>query len=132
MLLRLFSTFFLSFLLVSSPAWAEGEDAPKEDYVGYIELKPFVTNVSGTHFLKCEVTIQVSTEDAHHAINHHMAHIRNDLVFLFSSQEISKVEKVEGQQALAKSALRAVQNLLVQEEGEAMVNDLFFTSFVVQ
>lgn len=132
MLLRFFSAFFLSFLLVSSPSWAEGEETEKKDYVGYIEMKPFVTNVSGTHFLKCEVTIQVSTESAHHAINHHMAHIRNDLVFLFSAQEIKNVEKVEGQDELAKSALKLVQNLLVQEEGEAMVNDLFFTSFVVQ
>lgn len=117
-------------------AWAEGEEeAPASDYVSYIELKPFVTNFGGvgkTRFLKCEVTIQVSSEDAHHAVNHHMAHIRNDIVFLLSAQTDDTVGTVEAQQELAKKALKKVQNILVEEEGEGFVSDLFFTSFVVQ
>ncbi len=117
-------------------AWAADEEVPKQpDYVSYIELKPFIANYGGPgpiHFLKCEVTIQVGTEAAHHAINHHMANIRNDLVFLFSSQTQADVETVEAQQNLAKKGLQLVQKLLVEEEGEAMVTDLFFTSFVIQ
>ncbi len=117
-------------------AWAEGEaEKTVEDYVNYIELKPFVTNFGGvgkTRFLKCEVTIQVSSESAHHAVNFHMAHIRNDLVFLLSSQKDETVGTVEAQQALAKKALKKVQDILVEEEGEGFVSDLFFTSFVVQ
>lgn len=117
-------------------AWAEEEkEAPAEDYVGYIELKPFVTNFGGvgkTRFLKCEVTIQVSSEAAHHAVNFHMAHIRNDLVFLLSSQKDEAVSTVEAQQALAKKAVKKVQDILIAEEGEGFVSDLFFTSFVVQ
>ena len=116
--------------------WAEDEaEKTVEDYVNYIELKPFVTNFGGvgkTRFLKCEVTIQVSSENAHHAVNHHMAHIRNDIVFLLSSQTDDTVGTVEAQQALAKKALKKVQDILVEEEGEGFVSDLFFTSFVVQ
>lgn len=74
----------------------------------------------------------MGTESAHHAVNHHMAHIRNDLVFLFSAQTEEDLVTVEAQQNLAKKGLRLVQQLLVEEEGEAMVNDLFFTSFVIQ
>lgn len=118
-------------------AMAEGDDsnAAANEYVGYIELKPFITNYGGvgkTHFLKCDVTIQVGTEAAHHAVNHHTAHIRHELVFLFSAQHVGELETVEAQQVLAKKALQKVQQLLVEEEGEAMVNDLFFTSFVTQ
>lgn len=61
-----------------------------------------------------------------------MPHIRNDLVFLLSAQTDADVATVEAQQTLAKKGLQLVQKLLVEEEGEAMVNDLFFTSFVVQ
>ncbi len=116
-------------------AWAEGEEKPADDYVNYIELKPFVTNYGGvgkSRFLKCEVTIQVASEAAHHAVNQHMAHIRNDIVFLLGAQTEDSVGTVEMQQALAKKALKKVQNILVEEEGEGFVSDLFFTSFVVQ
>lgn len=134
MLKRLVLLFFMTFSV--QLAWAEGEEnAAADDYVNYIELKPFVTNFGGvgkTRFLKCEITIQVSSEAAHHAVNQHMPHLRNDIVFLLSAQTDDTVGTVEMQQALAKKALKKVQNILVEEEGEAMVSDLFFTSFVVQ
>ncbi|WP_415897164.1 flagellar basal body-associated FliL family protein [Neptuniibacter sp. QD29_5] len=134
MLKRLVLFIFLAFSVQLT--WAEGdEQKTAEDYVNYIELKAFVTNFGGvgkTRFLKCEVTIQVSSEAAHHAVNHHMAHIRNDIVFLLSAQTDDTVGTVELQQELAKKALKKVQNILVEEEGEGFVSDLFFTSFVVQ
>ncbi|EAR61180.1 flagellar basal body-associated FliL family protein [Neptuniibacter caesariensis] len=134
MLKRLVLLFFMTFSV--QLAWAEGEEnAAADDYVNYIELKPFVTNFGGvgkTRFLKCEITIQVSSEAAHHAVNQHMPHLRNDIVFLLSAQTDDTVGTVEMQQALAKKALKKVQNILVEEQGEAMVSDLFFTSFVVQ
>lgn len=106
-----------------------------EDYVNYIELKSFTTNLDGVgkpRFLKCEVTIQVSSESAHHAVNAHMPQIRNDLVFLLSSQSDETVGTVDAQNRLAKKALEAVKKVLMEEEGESFVSDLFFTSFVVQ
>lgn len=106
-----------------------------EDYVKYIELKPFVANFSSDgpiRFVKCEITIQVSSPEAHHAVNHHLPHIRNDIVFLLSAQTEEKLVTVEAQQALAREALEKVQTIMVAEEGEQYVTDLFFTSFVIQ
>ncbi|MFY0678761.1 MAG: flagellar basal body-associated FliL family protein [Neptuniibacter sp.] len=134
----MFKKLVLVILMVFSiqAVWAEDEaEKAVDDYVNYIELKPFVTNFGGvgkSRFLKCEVTIQVSSENAHHAVNHHMAHIRNDIVFLLSAQTDDTVGTVEAQQELAKKALKKVQDILVEEEGEGFVSDLFFTSFVVQ
>lgn len=105
------------------------------DYISYIELKPFVTNYGGpgpVHFLKAEVTIQVDNPDAHHAVNAHMAHIRNELVFLFSSVTEEDLGSVAAQDVLAERALQAVQQLLKEETGSTQVSDLFFTSFVTQ
>jgi len=126
-------------VLFAVPVWAEGEEkegeAAVEDYVNYIQLKPFIANFGEKgklRFLKCEITIQVNSESAHHAVNAHMAHIRNDLVFLLTDQTEATLKTVEAQQTLAKEALKKVQDLLVEEEGEAFVNDLFFTSLVIQ
>ncbi|SIS86975.1 flagellar basal body-associated FliL family protein [Neptunomonas antarctica] len=134
MLLRFFAIVLLSLWLPA--VWAAEEEAPAAaEYVGYVELKPFITNFGGegkVRFLKCEVTIQVSSEDTSYAINHHMANVRNDLVFLFSAQTEADLETVEAQKILAKKGLALIQKLLIEEEGEAMVTDLFFTSFVIQ
>ncbi|WP_286240491.1 flagellar basal body-associated FliL family protein [Neptuniibacter halophilus] len=133
MLKRLVLLIFMTFSVQLT--WAEEEAKTADDYVSYIELKPFVTNFGGvgkTRFVKCEVTIQVSSEAAHHAVNQHMPHIRNDIVFLLNEQTDDSVKTVEMQQVLAKKALKKVQNILVEEEGEGFVSDLFFTSFVVQ
>ncbi|MFW1678037.1 flagellar basal body-associated FliL family protein [Pontibacter sp. JAM-7] len=131
MLVRLLICLMLSLL----PVTAMAEAQPDSDYVSYIELKPFITNFGGpgkTRFLKCEISIQVGSPDAHHAVNHHMANIRNDLVFLLSAQTEDSVNTVEAQQQLSRKALSKVQDLLLDEEGETYVSDLFFTSFVVQ
>ncbi|WP_372830696.1 flagellar basal body-associated FliL family protein [Pontibacterium sp.] len=121
--------------LFMQTAWAADEEAAPEDYVNYIELKPFLTNYGEpgkVSFVKCEITIQVSSPAAHHAVNFHMPHIRNDIVFLLSDQTESQMMSVEAQSDLAKKALKLVQNILVEEEGEAFVSDLFFTSFITQ
>lgn len=133
MLKRLIWILTLSFFVQF--AWAGEDDKAPLDYVNYIELKPILTNYGGggkVRFVKCEITIQVSTPDAHHAVNTHMASIRNDIVFLLSDQTEEQMESVEAQSELAKQALKLVQNILVEEEGEAFVSDLFFTSFVTQ
>jgi flagellar FliL protein len=124
-------------MLFVTPVWAEGDEegAPVEDYEGYVELKPFIVNFGGpgkTRFLKCEISISVGSEATQFAVNQHMAQIRNDLVFLLSAQSEENVSSVKAQTELAQSGLKLVQNILVEEVGEAMVNDRFFTSFVVQ
>ncbi|PSL14411.1 flagellar FliL protein [Marinobacterium halophilum] len=122
-------------LLASTLSLPVQADETAEDYINYIELKPFVTNFGGpgpVRFLKAEVTIQVEDPDAHHAVNAHMAHIRNDLVFLFSAVQTEDVGSVAAQQVLAEQALKTVQQLLQEETGSTHVADLFFTSFVTQ
>jgi len=122
-------------LLVASISLPAQAEKTAEDYINYIELKPFVTNYGGpgpVRFLKAEVTIQVDDPAAHHAVNAHIAHIRNDLVFLFSGVTEEDLGTIAAQQILAEQALQAVQQLLKEETGSTHVADLFFTSFVTQ
>ncbi|MGB0733276.1 MAG: flagellar basal body-associated FliL family protein [Pontibacterium sp.] len=125
--------FLLSVFMLSFSAYAE--DPPPADYVNYIELKPILTNYgsgSRIHFVKAEMTIQVSTPNAHHAVNFHKPQIRHKLVFLLSDQTVESMEAVDAQSVIAQEALRLVQDVLIKEEGEAFVSDLFFTSFITQ
>jgi len=120
---------------LASPVLSAAGGGTSGESISYIELKPFVTNfgtADNLRFLKAEVTIQVDASGAHHAVNAHMAQIRNDLVFLFGAQTEESVGTVAAQQVLAGEALKLVQDMLREETGEAYVTDLFFTSLVVQ
>ncbi|MDO6565008.1 flagellar basal body-associated FliL family protein [Amphritea sp. 1_MG-2023] len=132
MLKRFLLILFLGSMLPS--AWAADEPLA-DDYVNYIELKPFVANFvsPGTlRFLKCEITIQVTSPQAHHAVNYHKAELRHEILMLLSSKEAEQLKTVDKQHILAQEALAKVQQVLLFEEGEAYVADLFFTSFVLQ
>ncbi|GGK84622.1 flagellar basal body-associated FliL family protein [Amphritea balenae] len=135
MLKRFLLVLFLGALL--QPAWAADEDADAaaDDYVNYIELKPFVSNFISPgklRFLKCEITIQVTSPEAHHAVNYHKPEIRHELLMLLSSKGEDQLKTVDAQHVLGQEALEKVQKVLLAEEGEAFVADLFFTSFVIQ
>ena len=75
----MFKRLVLLMVMIFSVQFAAAEaEKTVEDYVNYIELKSFTTNLDGVgkpRFLKCEVTIQVSCESAHHAVNAHMPQI---------------------------------------------------------
>jgi flagellar FliL protein len=121
--------------LMLQPVWAAEDESDASGYVGYIELKPFVANFGGAgplRFIKCEITLQVGSEDGHHAVNYHLPSIRNDIVFLLSAQDETALSSVEAQAALAKEALAQVQAMLREEEGAPLVTELFFTSLVIQ
>lgn len=120
--------------LALMPSAAPADKTP-DDYVNYIELKPFIANFGNEgplRFVKCEITVQVNSAEAHHAVNHHLPHIRNDIVFLLSAQTEADLETVEAQQSLSRKALEKVQAILTAEEGQPFVSDLFFTSFIIQ
>jgi flagellar FliL protein len=119
-----------------SMAHAADEEA-ESDYVGYVELKPFVANFGDTselHFVKCEVTIQVGSVATEQAVRDHIAGVRNDILFLLMEQSEESMVSATAQKVLAKKAIMLVKQRLIEEEGEEAVDvdDLFFVSFVAQ
>jgi flagellar FliL protein len=130
------------FLLLSlwiPVAAAEGEnDEAKEEYVGYVELKPFVANYGEStelHFVKCEITIQAGSIETEQALGDHLSAIRNDILYLLMAQSEESMSSVSAQKILAKKAILLVKQRLADEEDSeeaAKVTDLFFVSFVAQ
>ena len=58
--------------------------------------------------------------------------IRNNLVMLFSSQTYKALMTVQGKEKLREQALREIQKVMEKETGEKVVDNVYFTSFVMQ
>lgn len=104
--------------------------------LNYIPLDPpFVVNFSGdTDIRFLQITIEVGTRDpgAVESIKEQRPAIRNSLVMLFSSQDPYVLNTREGKEKLRADTLSEIQQVMKGETGSASVENVFFTSFVMQ
>jgi flagellar FliL protein len=102
----------------------------------YIPIKPaLVVNYGGEgklKYIKVEMSLRVLDTAASNAVRHHLPLIRDYLVRLMSRQNDEDIDTQEAKERLRQKALEGVQNLLMEEDGEQGVLDLFFVHFVVQ
>ena len=102
----------------------------------YLPIKPaFVVNYGGEgrlRYIKAELTVRLTTSAAASGVRHHLPYIRNNLVRLFASQTDESIESQEGKEALRAEALREIQQIVMDEEGVDGVEDVLFTSLIVQ
>ncbi len=110
--------------------------APAEQTALYYALQPaFVANfdVRGRQrFLQVEVTLMFRDSRLVPEIELHMPAIRNSLVMLFAGQIYEDLQTPEGKELLRQQALMAVQAVLEQEAGRVGIEQVLFTSFVMQ
>jgi len=103
----------------------------------YVSLDPaFVVNFQDksnkTKFLKAELNVVTLDDEVPDAIVKHMPAIRNNLVMLFSRQIYEDLLPNDGKEALRAEALSEVQAVMEKQIGKPGIEDLFFTSFVIQ
>lgn len=134
----------LSWLLSASMAWAQEEDAEADESgeaavlkrAIYIPIKPpFVVNYGGQgrlRYMKASVSLRVSDTSGANAVRHHMPYIRNNLILLFSSQSVDRLDNQEGKELLRQEALAEIAAILEAEDGENKVEDLYFNQLVIQ
>jgi flagellar FliL protein len=112
----------------------EGE-APK---VNYITLSPpFVGNygLDGTPKLKvykADVALRVTGEDATKLVKANEPLIRNQLVALFAQQSTETMNNVEAKEKLRQEALKQTQQVMNDETGKPVVEDLLFNNLIIQ
>lgn len=126
--------FFILVLICPFSAWAEEEDAAPVNEVIYVELKPsFVANYQSrkVRYLKADVTLKVGDGATAEAISRHKPSIRHNLVMLFSRQMEEELNTMEGKQKLKEDALQEVIAALEIEGEPTGVEDILFTSFIV-
>lgn len=108
---------------------------PKGDPV-YVEVKPaFTVNLDPKDpvgFLQIGIQILTYYELVGEELNTHMPLIKNNLFTLFGTQKSADLRSKEGKEALQKEVLKTVQEVIDKYGSGGEVENVFFTSFVMQ
>jgi|GEM_PF-330541 len=122
----------------TSDSAAIKEDAAPEpkNPAMFFKIEPaFIVNFEGSRNIKfLQVTVEVMTRDKPTLkyIEDNLPIIKNDLVTLFSAQQYSDVSLSSGRESLRKKALQVIANIIEKEAGFNKVEEVLFTSFVMQ
>lgn len=112
------------------------EQVVEKDNPSYIDLKPaFTVNLDpedSVGFLQISIQVLTFSDDVAAQIEKHKPLIRNNLVTLFGLQKSVDLRAPEGKEALQKSALKVIQDVIDTQGGGGEVDNVFFTSFVMQ
>lgn len=101
----------------------------------YHPLKSFTVNFQDTSdalFLQVDVQIMTYDETVLEEIRLHDPVIRNQLLMLFSQQNSRELRTREGKEMLRQQALEEMRRIMTERTGRQGIEDLFFTSFVMQ
>ncbi|MCU1749730.1 flagellar basal body-associated protein FliL [Pseudomonas sp. 6D_7.1_Bac1] len=127
-------------LALSLPVAAMAEEAKEGEApkVSYISLTPpFVGNygLDGTPKLKvykADVALRVTGDEAIKAVKANEPLIRNQLVALFAQQTTETMNNVEAKEKLRQEALKQTQQVMNDETGKPVVEDLLFNNLIIQ
>ena len=126
-------------LALAMPMMAVAEEAEEgAAKVIYITLSPpFVGNygLDGSAKLKvykADISLRVTGAEAAKAVKANDPLIRNQLVGLFTQQTSESLGSVEAKEKLRQEALKQVQQVMNDETGKPMVEDLLFNNLIVQ
>jgi flagellar FliL protein len=104
--------------------------------VEYLSLAPaFVVNFphqGRQRFMQADVTVMSRDAQALAAVRQHMPAIRHSLINLFSAQLLLVFEDPTGIERLRQLATEEVNQVLEREIGRRGVDEVLFTSFVMQ
>lgn len=111
------------------------EEPVKGDPV-YVDLKPaFTVNLDpddAVGFLQVSMQVLTFDEDVASDMEKHKPLIRNNLVILFGNQKSIDLRAPEGKENLQKAALGLVQSVIDEFGSGGEVDNVFFTTFVMQ
>jgi flagellar protein FliL len=113
-----------------------GEEENAAPKVAYVSLVPALVGNFGSgtklKFYKADIALRVTGSEAEEKVTHHEPLIRNQLVMLFSQQTEANMADETAKEKLRQDALKQVQDVLTQEEGEPIVEDLLFNNLIIQ
>ena len=131
--IALLFTLLLPCVALASGGGEEENAAPK---VAYYSLVPALVGNFGAgpklKFYKADIALRVTGSEAEEKVEHHEPLIRNQLVMLFSQQTDENMANEGAKEQLRQEALKQVQQVLTQEEGQPIVEDLLFNNLIIQ
>ncbi|MBS3803880.1 MAG: flagellar basal body-associated FliL family protein [Oleiphilaceae bacterium] len=117
---------------------ATEEPAEEQGDTAYLSLTPsFVTHVgepgSKLTYLKAEISLRTASSAVLEAAEKHMPRLRHELVTLLGDQtDLDVLTSNEGQRVLREQARERINSVLEEEQTDVQIDDVLFTSFVVQ
>jgi len=102
----------------------------------YYAMDPaFIINYSNggkSRFLQVELTLMTRDPEALAVLEKHNPLIRNNLLDVFSTQDINLLASAEGKEKLAEDLAVAVQAILDVELGRPGIEAVLYRSFIIQ
>ena len=119
---------------VADPKEAAKPAVPKAPQI-YLPMEPFVVNFDMNADVRfMQVTLQVAARDPAviERVKEHTPAIRNGLVMLYSSQDPVVLNTRAGKETLLTQSLEEINKVLKEQAGSAGLENVYFTSFVMQ
>lgn len=107
------------------------EQAPKVPL--YLPLDTFTVNLQGgEQFLQTDITLQVADPAQVDAIKSHMPRVRSRLLTLLSGKQAEDLVSADDKKKLAQEILAQIKLPFDHGSPPQQVDDVLFTSFVIQ
>lgn len=130
--MKFLSLIFL--LLISNPSFAAGGGGGGNS--PFIPLNPpiIVNIMDGQYIRHMQVAIEIKLVDKANAgkIDLHKGPVRHSLILLLSSQDSATISSALGKEDVRKKALKTVQDVMQELEGDPIIEALYFTNFIIQ
>jgi len=111
--------------------------AEKAEPALYVPLDPpFVVSFEGangeTRFVQLTLQAMARNEKTIDAVKQHAPAIRNSFLFLISGYKVEELATLKGKEKLRAEMLVAANEIMEKNTGSAGIEELYFTSLVIQ
>ncbi len=103
----------------------------------YFEITtPFVVNITdkdgGSAFLQVNTQLKVKNEELKEYLHAHLPALQHTIMLVLSEQTVSGIRTVQGKQRLRAITLKEIQDFFMQQVGDPIVEEIYFTGFIIQ
>ncbi|BDR12116.1 flagellar basal body-associated protein FliL [Vibrio sp. STUT-A11] len=128
-------TIFALTMLISTPTWAETEQAGAQ--LAYFTLEPdlttnFYTKGKKLGYVQVRIDIMVMSQQDLTIIEHHQPLIRDAIIELLGKQTEDTIKSLSGREDLRKTLVTRLNETLLPETGKTVIADLLFTKYLYQ
>lgn len=121
---------FLMLLLVSATSY--GQDTQYVKLTKGLVINYGEPSLNRLRYLKVAVDVRVPDAERAELVEYHRPVLLDTLVQLFAASEEETIRSGGGKEAIRQLALEQVQGIMKTEEGDSIIEDLLFSTFVVQ
>lgn len=111
-------------------------ESDEEKKTIYFKFDPtFIVNFQSgedLRFLQVEIEVMAYSPEVIAAVEEHMPVLRNNLIVLFSSQDFTTISTRVGKERIRAQVLSEIQKILREKIGKPGVEEVYFTTFVMQ